>query len=92
MDTLKIFETAVEMMNECGHDAEVYENYSGRSMYGKTTTGIVSDAAGPVISYFIITAALEIYEDELENYQIMDEVFEIIPKRYDSMGLSTIYY
>jgi len=34
-----------EVADEVGIESEVYEGYSGRAMYGKTTTGIVTKDA-----------------------------------------------
>lgn len=34
----------INRLREQGHEAEVYEEYSGRCMYGQTTTGVVTDA------------------------------------------------
>lgn len=33
---------------EFGEEAKLYEKYSGRCMYGKTTTGVVADSTGIV--------------------------------------------
>lgn len=41
--TLDQAKKIVEILNDEGVEARVYENYSGRGMYGATCTGIVCD-------------------------------------------------
>jgi hypothetical protein len=71
---------AVELMNfleNQGFDAKLYEDYSGRGMYGNTTTGVTTDAS---------PGEMEFMEEEMEEAEI-DPAF-----RKDSMGLDYIYY
>ena len=71
---------AVELMNflqDEGYEAELYEGYSGRGMYGNTTTGVTTDAS---------PGTMESMEEDMENADI-DPSF-----RRDSMGLDYIYY
>lgn len=39
----------VDILQGEGYEAELYENYSGRGMYGKTTTGVTTDASPATI-------------------------------------------
>jgi len=45
---LKHAEAIVEELRERGIGAEVYPEYSGRVMYGRTTTGVVTTDPGDV--------------------------------------------
>jgi hypothetical protein len=67
----------VEFLESEGHEAELYENYSGRCMYGNTTTGVTTDAR-PCI--------MKDLEEEMETAGIEPDM------RSDSMGLDYIYY
>ena len=78
---IKLAEQIVKIVNEDGGDAELYENYSGRGMYGKTTTGITGTTGREV--YFAVinrTQTCELESDFPTSF------------RSDSMGLSTILY
>jgi len=67
----------VDFLQGEGYDAELYEGYSGRGMYGKTTTGVTTDAS---------PGSMEHMEEEMEENEI-DPSFH-----RDSMGLDYIYY
>ena len=41
------------------HEARVYEGYSGRSMYGSTTTGVVTDADAEAFKAACLRAEVE---------------------------------
>ena len=87
-----IAEAIVEAMEEQGYEASVREGYSGRGMFGKETTGIVTDSVGTVIQ--------AILSDLLEESSIIRQVaeendispFDIDHISIDSMGLNTIIY
>lgn len=57
-------------------DVEIYEDYSGRGMFGETCVGFVTDTPWAI---WYACGALEIPEAD-------------IPTCMDSMGLSTIIY
>lgn len=42
MQTNEAYDLMDKLM-EAGYEAELYENYSGRGMYGNTTTGVTSN-------------------------------------------------
>jgi len=67
----------VEFLQNEGYEAKLYEDYSGRGMYGNTTTGVTTDAS---------PGTMESLEEEMEESEI-DPSF-----RKDSMGLDYIYY
>jgi len=68
----------IEFLGDEGYDAKLYEDYSGRAMYGNVTTGVTT-AMRPV--------EMEEAEDRLENDYEIDHSF-----RFDNMGLDYIYY
>jgi hypothetical protein len=41
-------EAIVEKLNDDGIEAEVYTEYSGRGMFGRTTTGVVTGSVADV--------------------------------------------
>ena len=92
-EVLEIYKEAVEVLEADGHEAEVQENYSGRGMFGKTCPAIVSNASGPQVGAAIAIARFNIGHDNGEDILgIMDDVWGLIPKRFDNMGLSMVYY
>ncbi len=76
MQTYKAIEL-VNFLEAKGYDAELYEDYSGRGMYGNTTTGVTTDAS---------PNSMENLEEDMEEAEI-DPSF-----RRDNMGLDYIYY
>jgi len=46
--TLKNAEAIVEFLTSEGIEATVYEEYSGRGMFGSTTSGVVTSQSGDV--------------------------------------------
>lgn len=67
-------------------DGQVYENYSGRGMYGKETTGVVVSDLGQVMSALYSSSA---HIGELRDAGELDQVEKF---RWDSMGLDIIVY
>lgn len=94
-----------KLICECS-DLEIFEDYSGRGMYGRTTTAITADSlpqfleAVSMAYHDLITNALDIdpensdYHDEcdliLERSQILGRTLESI--KIDSMGMGMIFY
>ena len=86
-----VFTQAVEILNEYGHEASVYEDYSGRGMYGDTVDGITADCSGALIGWAIVVATAESMDGD--DYRDIHEVAkDLLPSRTDSLGLSKIYY
>ena len=81
LDDLFVAEAVVELLEEAGHEARVYENYSGRGMYNTTCIGIVTDAPPILVGYYFGRAHIDSNYDE-----------EDLPLRADNLGLSKIYY
>jgi len=84
----ELYQAACEILESAGHRASVYENYSGRGMYGDTCTGIVSDCAGPLIGWAICEAWWATHTVSEDGPCPR----KFIPRRSDSMGRETIFY
>jgi len=69
-------------------DAEIYEDYSGRGMFGKTTTGLVVDNITELLAAVINNADLLVEQDD----EYPEALFSINGFRVDSMGTQTIVY
>lgn len=90
---LDIFRKAVELMEEAGLDASLMEDYSGRAMYGAQTPAVVSTEGGPTVGYFITIAALQAVGEVLElDHEATEMVRLLLPKRWDNLAMSTVYY
>ena len=77
----EVFNTAIQE-SQC--DAEVYEDYSGRGMYGNTVVGItIEQGDQSKIIQHITQAATELYPEHVDR---------IVPRRSDNMGLQIILY
>lgn len=67
-------------------DGRVYENYSGRGMYGKETTGVVvSDLQAVMTALYSASAHI----GELRDSGELDQTEKF---RWDSLGLDIIVY
>lgn len=75
----KVAEAIVDACYNQGYDADIYEGYSGRFMYGKETTGVTVDSISVVVQSVINES--ELFED-----------LNINELRNDSMGLGIIIY
>ena len=107
MDT-KTANKVLALANEASIDADLYDhdfdNYSGRGMYGKTTTAIVCDSfyeAQELDKALSIEKYRERYDisvesdDEVLEMMIDEEEYEegnISNFRCDSLGLSQLIY
>ena len=79
--------TIVDAINSNGGDANIYEDYSGRGMYGETTTGVVVES-GDIIASIINYADLFVDQEE----DLGNPLYNIRSIRADSLGLAAIYY
>lgn len=86
-----------ELIVDHGYDMEIYEDYSGRGMFGDTTTGIICDsfrefsAAVSETFFEMILDAKDLGEDyDTENAKILLESVGRI--RMDNLGKSLIVY
>lgn len=80
---------AAEFIANNVNGAEVYEEYSGRGMYGKTTTGVTVSSELRVIEG-LMNIVKEMAEDEdLEGLQNLPDFKNL---RVDNMGQDIIIY
>lgn len=79
---------------DLGFEMSVYENYSGRGMYGSATTGIVYDNLSDLLQATAQAMADILDESEGSNESLDDESFivELGQIRQDQMGRSGIVY
>jgi hypothetical protein len=107
----ELADKALEIANEESHDVRLYDgeydNYSGRCMYGKTTTALVVDAfwvakdLDDIISAQEFKEQNEDWDDESDDH-IIRHLQEVYPEDYkenelkhfrsDSLGLSMLIY
>ena len=81
-----IVNQAIETGNYDEEEVRVYENYSGRGMYGRTTAGVVG-LTGSEIACMVLQFAQECdLTEELEDLEIPTTFSE------DSLGRSMIIY
>lgn len=78
---------AAEILADYNYELEVYEDYSGRGMYGSTTTGIV----GSQSDLFSAIGEVMMSGDE-EDIEIVGTALREDTIRTDSMGMQTIFY
>ena len=86
-----------ELLVNNGSDLRIYEDYSGRGMYGKTTTGIQCDdikdfldAVGETFCNMVSDAS---FEGEDYDMELADELKDLLTNhRQDSLGLGYIIY
>jgi hypothetical protein len=85
-------EAIVRLMEEQGHEASIYENYSGRAMLSKETTGIVVGNIGIIMSA-IVSDALEessILRELAENDEMSP--LDVNAFSVDNLGFDIIVY
>lgn len=93
-----------EAADSCGIDCKVDEKYSGRGMFGNSTTGIIFDSHSDLM-VCAIQVAYEIGQTEqlpqivvegeseyTEPYDIEEFLDDIQNLRQDNMGRSLIFY
>ena len=83
---LELAKKIVDLIEEFGEEAYLYEDYSGRFMYGNTTAGVVCKGIGIILRLVIENASEFVDEDGYPMYELIGEFAT------DSMGLSTIVY
>lgn len=87
-----------ELLIEHNRDLNLYENYSGRGMYGKTTTGISCDDMAQVMEAVgecfldMIYDASSIHNDTYDTSDAEDLVDALTNFQTDSLGLGIIVY
>ena len=87
-----------EKIAEYSHgDVEVLEEYSGRGMYGKTTTALTADSLSSILVGVVYAAASiaesEFYEEDIEEDCTIDDLAEFAEDMsQDSLGLGIVIY
>jgi hypothetical protein len=86
---LRTAQTLVDLIENNGEEAELHEDYSGRGMYGDTTSGIVLDDPSQILAAIcrIVGEGGRIDNDLKEMAEDLESGF-----RTDSMGMQTICY
>ena len=74
---------------ECEGMPEIYENYSGRGMFGKKTTGIVCNNVMPVMAA-VVCEFRDLEVDDWIDFEFDAEDIRHI--KIDSVGNQTILY
>ena len=93
--TKELAEFLKEASENAGNECEIYETYSGRGMFGRTTCGVVVDSVGQLLSDVLGYVSECIGEDDEGNPvhwdggKFPDEVGEF---RTDNMAMQTIVY
>jgi hypothetical protein len=84
----ELAEKLIEMLEDDGCEVTLRENYSGRGMYRKSTTGVVCDCDISHILALVISSAYEFVDEDGGG----EPLFNVRRLRSDSMGMSTIIY
>lgn len=104
--TRTVLNRAVQMMRDDGRDGiTLYEDYSGRGMYGRRTSGFVGPLSvlleiGPYLMHAWVAQTIETEgaggADPLDIDELMerarDQVREMLPNTWDSMARDMIVY
>ena len=85
----KIIECAYDTGRWSDDDISLYEDYSGRAMYGETTAGIVVSREIGVAG--LIAIVLQ-FADQFVNDDGMPLFEDVSKLRTDNMGMDTIVY
>jgi len=83
---IELAEKLVYVLGEMGYEADVYEDYSGRFMYGKSTDAVETIAPITEILRAVIMFAEEFIDEDVAMFEEIDGI------RVDNLGLNMIYY
>lgn len=86
----RIAEIIVEACEENDVEASIYEDYSGRGMYGKTTTGVVVSGSACDVLVAVIQSAHLFCHECCESDE--DALLNLRSIRQDNMGRDMIIY
>jgi hypothetical protein len=81
---LEVAQKIVEAADMIGLDVQIREGYSGRGMFGKSTTGLVGSKTDIVRS--IAKAAFEIGAYSLDPGADFEEFYDELDLTWDNMG------
>jgi hypothetical protein len=80
----------VDAVEGSGLEISIYPDYSGRGMYGKTTTGVVVDHES-TFNQALVSLAYEMGRDG--DDEKMEQLFDVVKKlRRDNLGEDKIIY
>lgn len=65
---------------------ELYENYSGRGMFGRTCLGVIVQRNDSFMDFIINLTRY------MDNYDVDDIDFKLEGATYDNLGLDTVVY
>lgn len=88
MERSTLYPQVCLLLQEAGYEGEFRAGYSGRGMYGSTCPAIVTDASAAIVGYLVATVVIAATDGEVE----LEEHLDLIPRRWDNMGLSMVYY
>lgn len=98
VDAVEVLTLAVESLNCNGNEASIDEEYSGRCMYGDTTTAIIADCDLSEVNRHIRIATAELLDaneytkEELSFPEIADLLSQYELRKRDNMGRDYVYY
>lgn len=86
----ELAERLVQVMSDCGEEAELYERYSGRGMFGETTTGVVVESIATLLAR-VIECAHEFvdHDDEIHDSLYAGDHMNF---KLDTLGRDMIIY
>lgn len=92
LETAKLLKAAA---NHAGIDLEINEDYSGRGMYGRTTTAIEVESSNDIFAILavFVDESFDIDHEsnlvEADRYEAMEDIASI---KSDSLGRQVIFY
>lgn len=84
---LKLANYIVEKLQDVEEDARVYQDYSGRFMYGKKTTGVITNNPANIAEALIGIIA-NIQEDQEEGHKYTLEEMQACGARFADLNKS----
>lgn len=86
------FDYAQDIADNWDYSSKIYEDYSGRGMYGEKCFGIVASNPGVASVFLTILAAAKV-EKNPEEFDAASDIHELAASmRLDNMGIDMIYY
>lgn len=79
-------EEAIRSYVDENEQCEIYENYSGRGMFGRTCLGVIVQRNDSFMDFIINLTKY------MDNNGVEDTDFSLEGASYDSLGLDTIVY
>lgn len=79
-------EEAIRSYVDENEQCEIYENYSGRGMFGRSCLGVVIKQGYSFMDFIINLTKY------MDNNEVEDTYFSLEGASYDSLGFDTIVY